>query len=97
MGKRPGSSEEICQIGTNVSCNTQFHGSSAKNHSVYLSLSLTSKTLCFFLQFSMFFSSTKSMKKRAEQVLSGSGGWGALSQAMSMYTHVSKCKNDKIK
>jgi hypothetical protein len=43
----------------------------------------------------MFSVSTK-LEKRAEQVLPGRGGgrWGV---ALAMYTHVSKCKNDKIK
>jgi hypothetical protein len=35
--------------------------------------------------------SIKLENKRAEQVLPGSGGWGAAQ------THVSKCKNDEIK
>jgi hypothetical protein len=51
------------------------------------------------------FSSTKSKNKTAEQVLPGSGeGVGELGEgrrmeavARTMYTHVSKCKNDKIK
>jgi hypothetical protein len=34
-------------------------------------------------------------KKRAEQVLSRKEGAGEVSQ--TMYTYVSKCKNDKIK
>jgi hypothetical protein len=38
------------------------------------------------------FSSTKSEKKRAEQVLPG--GWGMGDCVQIMYTHVSKCKND---
>jgi hypothetical protein len=47
-----------------------------------------------FLIISYVFFSTKSDKKRAEQVLPRSGG-GRVSQ--TMYTHVSKCKNDKKK
>jgi hypothetical protein len=39
------------------------------------------------------FSSTKSENKRVEQVLPGSQGWERVAQIM--YTHVSKCKNDK--
>jgi hypothetical protein len=38
------------------------------------------------------FSSTKSENKRSEQVLPGRG-WEV---TQIMYTHVSKCKNDKI-
>jgi hypothetical protein len=46
----------------------------------------------------MFFSSTKLENKRAEQVLPGSGEWRwSGRQAQMMYTHVSKCKNDKLK
>jgi hypothetical protein len=46
------------------------------------------------------FSSTKPENKRAEQVLPRSGreGWGVRGgeAAQTMYTHVSKCKNNKI-
>jgi hypothetical protein len=46
-----------------------------------------------FLIISYLFSSTKSENKKAEQVLSGSVcGMGELVQ--TMYTYVSKCKND---
>jgi hypothetical protein len=45
----------------------------------------------FFLLSLYFFSSTKSENKSAEQVLPESRGGGQI-----MYTHVSKCKNDKI-
>jgi hypothetical protein len=46
----------------------------------------------------MFFSSIKSEKKRAEQVLSGIGGWDCGGEvAQIIYTHVNKCKNNKIK
>jgi hypothetical protein len=43
------------------------------------------------------------LEKRAEQVFPGSGGegrgrfGGCGEVAQTMYTHVSKCKNDKIK
>jgi hypothetical protein len=40
------------------------------------------------------FSSTKLENKRVEQVLPGSG-CGEMAQIM--YTHVRKCKNDKVK
>jgi hypothetical protein len=42
----------------------------------------------------MFFSSTKSENKRVEQVLPGGSGSGG---GHIMFTHVSKCKKDKIK
>jgi hypothetical protein len=45
-----------------------------------------------FLIISYVFSLTKS-EKRVEQVLPGSGE----EVAQTMYTHISKCKNDKIK
>jgi hypothetical protein len=48
--------------------------------------------MLFLLSF-IFFSSTKSAKKRVEQVLPGGEGGGA----QIMYTYVSKCKNDKMK
>jgi hypothetical protein len=35
-------------------------------------------------------------KKSTEQFLTGSRGWRG-EGAQTMYTHVSKCKNDKIK
>jgi hypothetical protein len=45
---------------------------------------------------SYIYSSTKLENKRLEQVLPGSGkGVGAVTR--TMYTHASKCKNDKIK
>jgi hypothetical protein len=56
-------------------CNTQVHGSNAKNVSVQLSLSQTSKNaMSFFLV--LVFSSTKSENNKAEQVLPGSGAVG---------------------
>jgi hypothetical protein len=53
-----------------------------------------------FFIISYVFSSTKSENKRVEQVLPGSRGRGCRRSgevAQTMYTHVSKCKNDKIK
>jgi hypothetical protein len=44
---------------------------------------------------SQVFSSTK--PKRAEQVVPGNGVGGWREVAQTMYTHVSKCKIDKIK
>jgi hypothetical protein len=69
-----------------------MHGSNASNLFVLLSLSQTSKR-CVFLIISYVFSSTKLENKRAEQPGSGVGG----EAAQTMYTRVSKCKNDKIK
>jgi hypothetical protein len=43
----------------------------------------------------MFFSSTKSENKRVEQVLPGRRGQRDREVAQTMYTHVSKCKNNK--
>jgi hypothetical protein len=40
--------------------------------------------------------STKSEKMKAEQVLPGSGRYGGKAD-QTVYTHMSKCKNDKIK
>jgi hypothetical protein len=39
----------------------------------------------------------KIRKQEAKQVLTRSGGWRSGEVAQTMYTHVSKCKNDKIK
>jgi hypothetical protein len=56
-----------------------------------------------FLVISYVFSSTKSENKREEQVLpksreAGGEQWGWSGEvAQTIYTHVSKCKNDKIK
>jgi hypothetical protein len=44
-----------------------------------------------------YISSTKSEKRKAEQVLPGSRGWWWGVMAQIIYTHVSKCKNDKTK
>jgi hypothetical protein len=41
--------------------------------------------------------STKSENKREEQVLPGSGGRVLVGVSQTIYTHVSKCKNDEIK
>jgi hypothetical protein len=64
--------------------------------SLLLSLSQTCKNAMSFLLSFMF---SLQQNKRAEQVLlrneEGEGGRGEVSQIM--YTHVSKCKNDKIK
>jgi hypothetical protein len=50
-----------------------------------------------FLIITNVFSSTKLENKRLEQVLLRSR-WGAGEEvAQTMYTHVSECKNDKIK
>jgi hypothetical protein len=62
----------------------------------YLYLRLA-KALFFFI-ISYAFSSTKLENKRAEQVLPRSRDRGGeLEAAQTMYTYVSKCKNDKIK
>jgi hypothetical protein len=48
------------------------------------------------LVISYVFSSTKSENKMVEQVLPGTWGREGVGGS-NMYTHVSKCKNDKIK
>jgi hypothetical protein len=53
------------------------------------------KNCYVFLIVSYVFSSTESEKKKAEQVQPGSGGLGKVAQ--TIYTHVNKCKNGKIK
>jgi hypothetical protein len=59
--------------------------------SLYLYLKLA-KPLCFSF-YLLCFSPTRSENKRVEQVLPGRG-WREVAQ--TMYTHVNKCKNDKI-
>jgi hypothetical protein len=71
------------------------HGSNARNLSVYLSLSQTSKNAMSFL-LSLVFSSAKS-KKRGGTDSAWKWVWGEWRGIQTMYTHVSKCKNDKIK
>jgi hypothetical protein len=50
-----------------------------------------------FLIISYVFFLTKSENNWLKQVLTRSGGWRSGEVAQTMYTHVSKCKNDKIK
>jgi hypothetical protein len=57
---------------TNVGCNTEVNGSNARNLSVQLSLSQTSKMLCLIISYVL--SSTKSENKRV--VLPGRRGGG---------------------
>jgi hypothetical protein len=62
-----------------------------------------SKTIAKIIlnRLSYAFSSTKLENKRVEQVLPGSGGGRDAGRrqevVQTMYTHVNKCKNDKIK
>jgi hypothetical protein len=66
------------------------HGSNARNLSISLFLSQASKN-AVFLFIPYVFSSTES-EKRAELVWGGGGE----EVPQTMYTHVSKCKNNKI-
>jgi hypothetical protein len=52
------------------------------------------KTLCLSYYLLCFLSTKLENKRAAEQVLPRSWGLGEVAQ--KMYTHVSKCKNDKI-
>jgi hypothetical protein len=99
MGRGLGSCEEVWQRRSYLDCNTPMHGNNTKNLPVLLSLSQTNKNTLFYLLFFYVFFSTKSEKKRAEQVLSrgGEGGEVLGMVVKIMYTHISKCKNDKIK
>jgi hypothetical protein len=67
--------------------------------SLYSYLHLKLAKIIFFLIIAYVFSSKKTENKRAEQVLPrSSAGWGGVWRvAQTMYTHVTKCKNDKIK
>jgi hypothetical protein len=65
-----------------VGCNTHVHGSNARNLSVKLSLSQTSKNgLSYYFN---VFSLTNSENKRAEQVLPGSGQGEVAQQCIHM-------------
>jgi hypothetical protein len=70
-----------------------MHGNNARNLSVQISSSQTSKNAMFFLIISCFILN----KIREQKGRTGSAwkGWGEVAQIM--YTHVSKCKNYKIK
>jgi hypothetical protein len=68
------------------------HGINARNLSVQLSLSQTSKNASSFL-LSLVLSSTKSENKGR----TGSAQELGVKVAQIMHTHVRKCKNNKIK
>jgi hypothetical protein len=74
-----------------VGCNTHVHGSNAKNLSVELSLSQTSNNAMFFLSLVL------ENKIGEQEVRTGSAWKCGRKVAQIMYTHVNKCKNDKIK
>jgi hypothetical protein len=74
--------------------NIHVHGSSTRNLSAQLSLSQTSNNTMSFL-LSLMFSLQQNQKTR---------GWNRFcpekvgrNVAQTMYTHVSKCKNNKVK
>jgi hypothetical protein len=99
MGRGPGSSEEVWQRSTNVIA-IYMCMEAALGISLCSCLYLKLAKCYIFLITSYDFSSTKSENKRMEQVLPGSRGrWmaGVGDVAQTMYMHVSKCKNDKIK
>jgi hypothetical protein len=61
-----------------------------------LFLSQTNTNAVFLISY--VFSSTNWENKREEQVLPRSGGWRGVGEveAQTMYTRVSKCKNNKM-
>jgi hypothetical protein len=61
----------------------------------YLYLKLA-KMLCFFL-LSLMLSLQQNQRTRGQNRFSSEAVWGLGEVAQIMYTHVSKCKNDKIK
>jgi hypothetical protein len=69
------------------------HGKNAMNFSVLLSLSQTSKILCLSYYLLCFLFN----KIREQEVRTGSAWKERWELAQTMYTHVSKYKNDKIK
>jgi hypothetical protein len=64
------------------------HGTNARNLSLQLSLSQTSKNAMSFL-----LSATFSLQQNQGR----SGQWGQEEVTQTLYTQVSKCKNDKEK
>jgi hypothetical protein len=68
--KRTGGDEPIGVV-------THVHGNNTRNLPVKLSLSQTSTNVMFFFLSFIFFSSTKSENRRAEQVLQGERLMGA--------------------
>jgi hypothetical protein len=75
-----------------VDSNTHVPGINAGNHPAQLSLSQTSKNALFFLLSFMFFHQQNWRTRRLNCLEVGRG-----KEAQIMYTHVSKCKNDKKK
>jgi hypothetical protein len=66
----------------------------------YLYLKLA-KMLClclfFYYLFCFLFNKTGEQEGSTGSAQKLAGGWGVVDGAQTMYTHVSKCKNDKIK
>jgi hypothetical protein len=79
-----------------VECNTQLHESNARNLSVYLSLSQTRKKYIHLSYYLLSFLFSKIRQEEGRAVSSWKLGKECL-MAQAMYTHVSKCRNDKIK
>jgi hypothetical protein len=86
MGRGLGNSEEVGKKSTKVGCNTQVHGSKARNLSVQLSLSQSNKNDVSFF-FSVMFSLQQNWRRRGQSRF--------CLEAQTMYTHVSKCKKIK--
>jgi hypothetical protein len=82
-----------------VGCNTLVYGSKARNLSGQLSLSQTSKNTMmpclsyYVLHFSLQQNQRTGGRNRFCLEVGGGGGRDV---AQTMYTYVSKCKNDKI-
>jgi hypothetical protein len=75
--------------------NTQVHGSNARNLSVRLSLSQTSKNAMSFL-FSLMFPLQQNWRTREQNRFFPEWGCGRRKEvAQTMYTHVGKCKNER--
>jgi hypothetical protein len=82
-----------------VGCNEQVHRNSPRNLSVELSLPQTSKTICFSYYLLCFlFNKIGEQEGRTGSTQKQGGGLGSeVVVAQTVYTHVSKCKSDKIK
>jgi hypothetical protein len=87
--KRSGTDEPIWVV-------IHLHGNNTRNLPVYLSLSQSSKNVMFFFLFFMLFLRQDWRTRGKNRFCLGPGGQGEGRLAQITYTHISKCKNNKI-